>query len=366
MIDTTALVTTPTYHHPFSPSSIDRIKACPGSWFMQQGMPREESDEADEGTMLHDRVATGDLSGLTAEQEELIHACEDRLEEIGWGEAEIIHEKPLEIYGSDGDVLTSGTADVVVLHRDASGKVETVDIIDWKFGRTPVKEVSRNFQLAAYALGAMQLYGVSECNAHIIQPRIHAESEYCFTKPANIQYNIEQMIKRAKADTIVLEAGEHCKYCRAKSKCPAFARVFEAVDVPNEDALTNPETLLELWNKSKVVEKYIDKIKEAVEAYVTEHGELGGWHWKEKPGNREIKDVSALMNRVGDIITPDEFYGACKVSVAAIVGLLVDKLTAETKAQGIKATKAETKRQVESQLSDLITRGKATRTLVAE
>ena len=52
---------------------------------MQQGMPREESEEADEGTMLHDRVATGNLSGLTAEQEELVRYCLDRLGEIAWG-----------------------------------------------------------------------------------------------------------------------------------------------------------------------------------------------------------------------------------------------------------------------------------------
>lgn len=361
MIDTTALTTTPTYHHPFAPSSLDRLKACPGSWFMQQGMPREESEEADEGTMLHDRVATGNISGLTAEQEELVRYCLDRLDEIAWGNSQIIHERELDIRGSNGEILTTGTADVVVIHEDG-----TVEIIDWKFGRTPVKEVNRNFQLAAYALGAMQAYGVSECYAHIIQPRIHAESEYCFKKPANIQYNIEQIIERAKSDTIILEAGDQCKYCLAKSKCPAFARVFEAVDVPGEDALANPDTLLDLWNKSKVVEKFIAKIKAAVEDYVTEHGELGGWHWKEKPGNREIKDVVALMNRVGDIVTPDEFYSTCKVSVTAFIGLLVDKAMAEQKAQGVKTTKAETKRLIETELSDLITRGKATRTLVAE
>ena len=365
MIDT-ALITTPTYHHPFSPSSLDRLKACPGSWFMQQGMPREESEEADEGTMLHDKVARGDLSGLTTEQEELVRACLDYLKDKVDDDTEVIYEMPLDIRGSSGDIITSGTADVVIIHRGDDERIKLVEIIDWKFGRTPVKDVSRNLQLAAYALGVMQRYGVTECYAHIFQPRIHGVSGYLFTKPENIMYNIETVIKRAKSDTVVLDAGDHCKYCLAKAKCPAFAKVFAAVDAYHEDALSNPDTLLDLWNKSKVVEKYLAKIKEAVEAYVTEHGELGGWHWKEKPGNREIKDVPALMNRVGDVISPSEFYGTCKVSVASIIGLLVDKLMAESKAQGLKATKAETKRQVEDQLSDLITRGKATRTLVAE
>ena len=93
MIDTTALTTTPTYHHDFGPSSLDRMSLCPGSYFMQQGMPREESENADEGTMLHDRVATGDLSGLTAEQEEMVRTCLDRLEEIAWGNSKIFHER---------------------------------------------------------------------------------------------------------------------------------------------------------------------------------------------------------------------------------------------------------------------------------
>lgn len=363
MIDTT-FSTTPTEHHPFSPSSLNRLKECTGSYLMQLGLEETPTPESSEGTMLHDRIARHDFSDLTSEQEEMCELCMKELQILTASvhSPEVYHEKRLSVVNSDGYVITSGTADVVIVGTEEDDLI----VIDWKFGRTPVSDVAENLQLAAYALAAMKKYGKKSCRAVIFQPRIKNRSEYTFTKPEAILKNIMAVIARANSDKVVLQAGDACKYCLAKAKCPAFEKMFGSMLAVPPSYAPSAEQLLDYWNKAKIVEKAIAQLKQAVETYVTENGALGPWHWKEKPGNREFTDIQALMDRLSDVLTPGEFVGACKVSVTAIIGMLVDKMQAESSAKGIKLTKTDAKKQIESQLADLIQRGKPTKTLVQE
>ena len=367
MIDTNnineeAALVAKTHHHPFSPSRLQQLKECPGSAKMQEGLIEVPSPEADEGTMLHDRIVSRNLGGLTAEQEKLVTECIQFMD--GFKDENLIEvqqEFRLTVY-KDEAVLTYGTADVVMIWKDYA------IVIDWKFGRNPVKDASRNLQLAAYALATMQKYGVRRVKAIIYQPRIHACTSYEFTRPEAILHNIGLVIAAAKDDDkLVLRAGDACRYCLAKAKCPAFHERFESLgSEPETNALADPNVLLAYWEKSKVVEKFLKELKEAVEAYVNEHGELGGWKFKEKPGNREFTDTTAVFERMSDILTPGEFSSLCKVSVATLVDFVTAKLVAAATAKGEKLTKTNAKKLVEEQLGDLITRGKSTRSLVKE
>ena len=351
-------------HHKYSPSRLQQLKECPGSARMQEGLPEVRTPEADEGTMLHERVATRNLAGLTTEQETLVREClafVDGLIAKGGEGVQVFYEVRLEIKRVDGKVLTYGTADVVILYPDGTAKV-----VDWKFGRTPVTEAARNLQLASYAVGVMQKYNVSAVEVIVFQPRIHAVTSYTFTKPANILHNIGLVIAAAEDDRLVLNAGDACRYCTAKAICPAFRAKFSALDGSEKRDLTDPAILLEYWEKSKVVERFIKEVKEAVEAYVEENGELGGWKFKEKPGNREITDVPGLAEKLSELLTAREFASACKVSVTGIIDQIVQKTVAAATAEGIKLTKTDAKKNAEAMLSEFIRRGKPTRTLVKE
>ena len=349
-------------HHPFSPSRLQQLKECPGAARMQDGLDEIKTPEADEGTMLHERIVTRNLDGLTAEQESLVQQCLDFMQsKMTEGMVKILQEVRLDIKGDDDMLLTYGTADVVILFADHAV------VIDWKFGRTPVTEANRNLQLASYALGVMQKFGVRSVTVIVFQPRIHAVTEYTFTKPEAILHNITRVIAAAKdPERLVLHAGDACRYCLAKPNCPAFRAQFSVLAVPPDRDLTNPDTLLEYWEKSKVVERFIKEIKEAVENYITENGELGGWRFKEKPGNREIPDTGALIQRLAYLVTPGEISAACKVSVTGILDIMTEKFVALAKAEGIKLTKTDAKKRAEQEIADLIRRGKSTRMLVKE
>jgi len=372
MIDTSFESTTPTTHHAFSPSSLNRLRDCPGSYVMQLGLEETATPESSEGTMLHDRIARKDFSNLTPEQEEMCELCLKEIDSVlkmsTCMNTDVVHEKHLVVKDAEGNTVTSGTADVVIIEKEGTDTVKGLTVIDWKFGRTPVADVGHNLQLAAYALGAMQRYGATSCRAIIFQPRIKNRSEYTFTKAGAILSNISAVIARANSDKVVLQAGDQCKYCLAKEKCPAFSKMFRALMLPEESngEIVDPAQLLDYWNKCKIIEKAIAQLKLKVEEYVTEHGSLGDWHWKEKPGNREFTSIQMLMSRLAGVLTPAEFIGACKVSVTNIVTMLVDKMLAENAAKGIKMTKTDAKKQVESQLADLIQRGKPTKTLVQD
>ena len=368
MIDTNVIPTSELssapLHHKYSPSRLQQLFLCPGSARMQEGMAEIKTPEADEGTMLHERVATRNLEGLTTEQESLVRECLEFLDKMiaeGGEGVRVFYEVRLEIKREDGTVLTWGTADVVLLFQDGTAKV-----IDWKFGRTPVAEAARNLQLASYALGVMQMFGAVSVEVFVFQPRIHACTSYNFTKPDAIRYNIGRVIDAAEDERLVLNAGDACRYCLAKTHCPAFRAKFSALTVTESRDLTNPDTLLEYWEKSKVAERFIKEIKEAVEAYVEEHGDLGGWKFKSKPGAREIISVGALVQRLSYLVTPGELSAACKVSVTGVIDVMVRKYLARADAEGVKLTKTEAKARAEAEIADLITRAKPTRTLVKE
>ena len=227
-------------HHEFAPSSLQRVHDCPGSYRLcKQVPPLPKSPESDEGTLLHERVVSGDLSGLDSEQSSAVESCIQFRESIVTENALTKSEKNLEIKGGSGNVITSGTIDFLSIDN----ALDHAHIIDWKFGRNMVIEAAGNYQLAAYALGVFQRYNVESVTAHIYQPRIYSHTQYTFTNPANIQRNIERIIARATAPELVLKAGEsQCRYCAAKSICPAFSAAFRALEtVPNEPRdLSNP------------------------------------------------------------------------------------------------------------------------------
>ena len=350
-------------HHEFSPSKLQQYRDCPGSYKMQMGMPDNSSEEAKEGSMLHACIATGNFDGLTEEQSELCAACLQFLAEIAGGEnsgATIYHELPIQVRDANGNILTEGTVDVAIVF--ANGELAT---IDWKFGRTPVTEVNRNMQLATYSVGVMQKFGGTRCTGHVFQPRIYSRSQYTFSRPDAIITNIARVIDCCKDNALLLNAEtDACKYCRAKSKCPAFMAKFNVLAINEVNTLDNPETLAALYETSKQVETFCREIKAAMEQYIDAHGECCGYRYKERPGNRECTDVLGAYQLVQAMITPAEFTKVCKVSIGGLTDALVVKMHAAAVAKGEKLTKAAAKVQVDTVLAAVVQCGAATKSIV--
>lgn len=349
-------------HHLYSPSRLQRIHDCPGSVRMESMCPPvEKTPDATEGTMLHERIAalikgeSGALDGLDSEQSAAVESCHDFLKTLMREGDQIYIEYHVDVQDEHGEILTDGTLDVALIHTD-----KTADIIDWKFGRTIVEEAANNYQGASYSLAIFQLFNVSAVTFHVYQPRVFRHTEYTFTNPRNILTNIRNIINRAKAPELILNAGDAaCRYCAAKSICPAFSARFRALETTQDETrdLSNPAVLLDYWNRAQVVERFLKELKEAVTDYCKEHGNLGEWYIQERAGRREITNTVELCTRLNSYITAAEWRQCNTVNLGKLTDLIVEKLKAAATANGEKLTTKAAKDKVESLIGDLIQRG---------
>ena len=348
-------------HHAFSPSRLDQLRICPGSYFMQLGLPEEESSEyAAEGTMLHERVAQGgNTDGLDLEQAGLVESCMDFLARLTMND-EVFHEQKLPLHTLDGEELTFGTLDVVIKHQS-----ERLTVIDWKFGYNPVSEPGNNAQLAAYCAAAMQYFNASECTGYVFQPRIRNTSCFTFTNAPAIARNIKAIIDAAgNEDKIILAVTEEsCRYCRAKGICPAFQIKYKKFYHLDGHDLENEEVLATLYEESKIIRSHISDIEKAVKNFIEKEGRCDKFVFKTSEGNRQIQNLNELYDRVQDFVTPREFNAICSVSVPKLDSLLAAKIIA---ASDEKKTKKAAKEEAGEMVADLISRGTPTRKIVED
>lgn len=277
------------YHAKLSPSSADRWTTCTASVNAQEGIPNESSEASRDGTMCHqmseeilrdgtdphsylgrtmifwyraeDEAHGEDWSDnpnweriplvLSIEQARIV-VTEEHIEAVIVGTdfvkqlhalhgGEFMAEQQVPIGHFTGEPGARGTTDVLLL----TPKILFVD--DFKYGRVKVyayeivsperidyitlarmPEVVRpNLQMASYAIGAIEKYGMLYDWTHvtmtIIQPFVNHVSEYTCT--------IEELMKvrdflAAKAEETrtnpqFVPTPDNCHFCRASGNCAA-------------------------------------------------------------------------------------------------------------------------------------------------
>ncbi|UDQ96854.1 DUF2800 domain-containing protein [Lentisphaerota bacterium WC36G] len=318
-------------HHINSPSSLERRKLCPGSMKIEQALPEPpQSEYAAEGTMLHEAVATNNLELCeTDEQYEMARNCLNFVDELATSQDEVYKEVSLELLGSDWEIVTFGTADVVINGADK------LIVIDWKFGRNPVQYAKDNIQLATYATMAMQQFKKKECTVFIVQPRCGRWNDfYTFSEPANILANIESIIEKCNDPAAEAVPGEsQCKYCRGQYhlSCKAIqneVEVFIDEELPTIEEKINElsnDDLAKIYAKCKAIANFQKKIEYRIKKECESNQVCGNLILKKSSGGREIKDITALYNAVADVITQGEFLKLCSCSVAKIEKLYAVK-----------------------------------------
>lgn len=117
-----------------------------------------------------------------------------------------------------------GTGDAVIISDDV------LEICDLKYGKGVRVSAHENTQMRLYALGAINafsfLYGFGKVRMTIIQPRIDNIDSEEMTVDDLLTWGhtvvVPQAIK-AYAGKGDFKAGRHCKFCRAKNRCKAYA-----------------------------------------------------------------------------------------------------------------------------------------------
>ena len=113
-----------------------------------------------------------------------------------------------------------GTADCIIISGD------TLQVIDFKYGKGVKVEAQDNPQMKLYALGVLNQYGmfynIKYIKMSIVQPRIDNISSYEIPVGPLLEWGektVKPQAQKAFMGIGDFVQGEHCKFCRAKGAC---------------------------------------------------------------------------------------------------------------------------------------------------
>ena len=291
----------PERHALLGPSSAARWLACPPSARLEAAVPNEGTKYTREGTLAHaicelklqsyftvinKRTYSTRLNKLKKDE---LYAPE--MEQHTDAYAEYIKEqslsfasKPLVMIEDKVDFCRwvpegFGTADCVMLHGD------TLIVVDFKYGKGHAVSAVDNPQMKLYALGAYEkyrmLYSPTRIKMAIVQPRISdAPEEWETTLPELLKW-AEETVKPAAALAFAGEGeqhgGDHCRFCRVKGQCRAYAAPyisaaedFSKLDKPKEPALLTNEEIGNALTLAKPLAAWLSAVEDyALEAVLS-------------------------------------------------------------------------------------------------
>ena len=190
-----------------------------------------------------------------------------------------------------------GTGDCIIVAD------ETMDIIDFKYGKGHRVEATGNPQMRLYALGAYErykdLYDIKNICMTIFQPRISGvQSSDEMTIEELLAWAEEYVKPRAalaiKGKGKFNPGAETCKFCRAKEVCRARTehnvKLFdEAPDI----FLITPEEAGEILKSANDMEAWLSDLKKLVSETLLSGAPVTGWKMVEGRSNRKITDETA-------------------------------------------------------------------------
>lgn len=336
----------PSAHSKYSASGFEAATLCPGKRPMESGKPDKSSKYADEGTAAHSvlelallhntppaaeigrKLMVGkDLVEVTAEMATAVQTAIDNIREIV-GDGMLLTEQRVNYsayLGVDTDEAW-GTSDIVAMRSSE------LQVHDYKHGMGVEVDADDNTQLKLYALGALQdmrAMGEEPTSVRLVihQPRIKkAPSEWATSvedlerwghvearRAVDEQVGAEHMrdkLTPGEWETIYLRPNEKsCKFCRAKSTCPALRDMatetvmhtrmatveeFEAATVPSADHIkpATDDWLGAVMSKAKLIEGWLTAVATELERRLLAGGTVPGWKLVlGKKGNRAWGDA---------------------------------------------------------------------------
>jgi len=223
-------------HAILSASGAHRWLHCPPSALLERGFTDNTSEAAAEGSAAHALAEYKLRRALKMRSKKPVsqYDCEEMdentdayvqyvMELIGQAkDPKVMIEQRLDFsrFVPDG----YGTGDCLIID------VNTLQIVDLKYGSGVLVEAENNPQLMLYALGALEIfdgiYDINTVSMTIFQPRRENICTFVMTKDALYQWAndvlkpIAQLAYKGKGE---YHPGEHCQFCRAAIRCRARA-----------------------------------------------------------------------------------------------------------------------------------------------
>ena len=324
-------------HARYSPSSLKHWAICP-LWSRDVEL---STSAAEEGTMLHKAMETGDFTDLTQDQLSLVQACQEYVSSLIDPYSEVNKEVRLSVQD-----LTWGTADVVIRHPQTGN----LDLVDYKFGRVAVDDAKDNLQGWAYAIGAIEKWNAPQCTVHFLQPRCDMLTTHTFNKTdiRELTRRIAEIIAKAKDTTSspVYDA-YNCKFCTRRGHCPAIGHTMKAVmckikmddlpELPHPDSIDDPALVSKWAHAAAYLEAFLKKVKQRALDLAKQGVEIPGYTLATKRGKRRISDVLKLWEILENKgISFDKFVQAVDVSLERLDDSIKETLPKGNKVSGLK------------------------------
>jgi hypothetical protein len=85
-------------------------------------------------------------------------------------------------------------------------------------------------------------------------------------------------------------------------------------------------TLVDVWEKGKLISKLTDAAKKELEDRCEKQGEVCGYFLKEMSGGREADDLKGLWGMLKPELDQEDFLSCCKVSIPSLEKLFIKAL----------------------------------------
>jgi hypothetical protein len=247
----------PDVHALLSASSSKRWLHCTPSVRLEEGFPNESSVYAEEGTFAHEvceykvrkylneRVKrpqseefyTEEIDAITDVCAEFVSSIIEQMKRNGCEPLVMVEER---VDYSHIAPSGFGTADMLIVGKDENDQ-GLLHVCDFKTGQGVFVDCNHNSQMMLYALGGLAAYGyiyeIETVRMTIIQPRLDNISTFECTRQELEEWgeSIRPIAKMAFEGKGEQNAGEWCRFCRAKPVCRACAE--EALALCREEFL---------------------------------------------------------------------------------------------------------------------------------
>ena len=270
-------------HSSRPPSSAHRWVHCPASLDKRHQQPREESEEAAEGTAAHELLRECLSSGLDPEHyyfedaEFYGHTVDaDMVEHI----TPLVHR--VRHYVAKGyELLCEYETQMPTIHEDAWGICDIrlyhpgkkhLIVIDLKYGAGIEVTAEDNEQGACYVIGNTRELEADGYEVHkrtfvIYQPRHWAKEdpwESWQILPATLEYYEAKLRKAAKAKQDKFNPGSWCKWCPRELTCPRLEAEFNEMLEEGPDGYTRltPKELARRLDVAAALRSHLKALEE--------------------------------------------------------------------------------------------------------
>jgi len=289
-------------HALLSASSSHRWLHCTPSARLEEKLPENTSEYAEEGSLAHEiaelklrkyciepmvartfNARIKKFKGNPLFQEEMLKHTDTYLDYI----AGVLHgfssppyvaaEKKIDYGGFAPEGF--GTCDCIIIGRNI------LHIIDFKYGKGVPVSAKDNSQMKLYALGAYTeysfLYPIDSVKMTIVQPRLDIISEDILTIEELLKWgeSIKPIAKLAFNGEWEYSPGEHCRFCRAKALCRARADYYLSFEEFHKmkPPLISKEEVGEILRRAQELSAWIKSVEDFAISECLQGKEVPGW-----------------------------------------------------------------------------------------